>query len=422
MRTCFYTLLFFLACSAAVAQDTTKILFIGNSFTYYNNMPQMFKAFADSAHKPVYIVQQTPGGISVGDIAQGNLAHANNPVVYHLIRSTKWDVVVIQDNQGRFMRDSAQFPSVTASRVVEGHIQLMDSVKAHESCAKVVLFGGWAFKNGYPPYGNTGIELIHHILTNYVVLNDSMNEVIAPIGEAWIKAINTQTMDLWDTDETHPSPSGSYLTASVIFSTIFNQQTKLLNYTGGLSATDSYSLRACADSAVFGTTYHSKYNLGGMRVVAPQYNNGVLQVPGSFASYQWYKGDSLIGQSANCAITTAGVYKAFLKDNDGCRIKSCELAVASVTTGIETDKENEAGISVFPNPSHGEQVIIQNAAFNPITQVEAYSMSGLRKDVPFKQLNTAWQLDVSQMAAGCYILNLHTAKGIVHRKLILSDN
>jgi hypothetical protein len=140
--------LFSFSLSRLLAQDTTDILFVGNSFTYYNAMPQMVKSLADSAGVNAYVAMHAPGGISVGDVAQGNQAHMNNPVLFSLIRSRKWDVVVIQDNQGRFVRDSAQFPSTAVSLVIDGHLRLMDSVKANNACAKVVLFGGWAFKNG----------------------------------------------------------------------------------------------------------------------------------------------------------------------------------------------------------------------------------------------------------------------------------
>ncbi len=201
------------------AQDTTKVLFIGNSFTYYNNMPQLFQDYATAANKPVYFAMHAPGGISVGDISQGTSAHMNNPVVYSLINSMKWDYVVIQDNQGRFILDSAQFPS--SSLVIKGHLMLMDSIKANNSCAKVLWFGGWAMKNGYPPYGNTGPESIKRILCNYRVLNDTAKEIVSPIGEAWIKAItNIPATNLWDSDDTHPSLAGSYLTAAVVFHTI----------------------------------------------------------------------------------------------------------------------------------------------------------------------------------------------------------
>src|SRR4051812_35601053 len=103
MKKHLFTLLSALCCLAGTAQDTTKILFIGNSFTYGNNMPQMVEDFATAANKPVLIAMHAPGGVSVGDIAQGTMAHMNNPVLFNLIRSKLWDYVVIQDNQGRFI-------------------------------------------------------------------------------------------------------------------------------------------------------------------------------------------------------------------------------------------------------------------------------------------------------------------------------
>jgi len=81
-----------------------------------------------------------PGGISVGDTAQGTRAHINNPVLFALIRSQKWDFVVIQDNQRRFVQDSGVFSA--KSKVVQGHLTIMDSVKANNDCAKIILFGG----------------------------------------------------------------------------------------------------------------------------------------------------------------------------------------------------------------------------------------------------------------------------------------
>ena len=203
----------------------------------------MVKALADSAGLPVVTGMHAPGGISVGDVAQGTQAHMNNPALFSLIRSRKWDFAVIQDNQGRFVRDSAVFPST--SLVIQGHLNIMDSVKANNSCAKIILFGGWAWKNGMPPFGNTGTESIQRILVNYRVLNDTMKETIAPIGLAWIKAYNyLPAVNLWDTDDAHPSYAGSFLTASVLFSTIFNLPARDLDFVGTL--TDK------ADTALYG--------------------------------------------------------------------------------------------------------------------------------------------------------------------------
>lgn len=56
------------------AQDTTKVLFIGNSFTYVENMPDLFRNIAESTGYKVKVQMYAQGGVSVGDISQGTQA------------------------------------------------------------------------------------------------------------------------------------------------------------------------------------------------------------------------------------------------------------------------------------------------------------------------------------------------------------
>lgn len=406
-----FSLVFFFG---AVAADTTRVLFIGNSFTYFNNMPQMVKAFADSAHIQVLTGMHAPGGISVGDTAQGTMAHMNNPALFALIRSKKWDFVVIQDNQGRFILDSAVFPG--KSKVVQGHLNIMDSVKANNSCAKIILFGGWAWKNGMPPYGNTGIESIDRILINYCVLNDTMKEVIAPIGEAWIKAVKyLPAVNLWDPDDAHPSYAGSYLTASVIFSTIFNLPAVSLNYDGTLGSPNASALRAFADSSVFGLNFHTRYNLGGIKKLNLNYSNGQLSVPGNYTAYAWYKNKVYAGNSPTLTLQGNGVYMALVKETDGCLIKTCEYS--ELTTGVP--EENMAGLLIYPNPSSTGSVYI--SCDKEIKQVELLNIPGTREKVILEKDAGGIYLCTSGLRAGSYLLVITLKDQVIRKKVMIGD-
>ncbi|MBL7933342.1 MAG: T9SS type A sorting domain-containing protein [Bacteroidia bacterium] len=402
---------FLLVSPVLLAQnDTTRILFIGNSFTYYHNMPQMVKAFADSADKPVIVGMHAPGGISVGDTVQGNMAHMNNPVLFQLIRSQKWDFAVIQDNQGRFVRDSATFPG--SSKVVQGHLNIMDSVKANNSCAKIVLFAGWAFKNGSPPFGNTGIEMIERILVNYCVLNDTMKEVIAPIGEAWIKSHSqVPSVNLWDADDAHPSYAGSYLTASVIFSSIFSTSCTALMYNGALPALTAANLRAFADSAVFKISHHSKYNLGAVRHPGLNYSSGVLSVVGNYSSYAWYKDGAYIGSSASMATQGNGYYQAIVEENDGCILKTCEYS--ELTTGLQ-DNDLASNIRLYPNPTRNEVFIETN---QKIENIQLWDAAG----VPVTLARFGSVVSLTGIKPGCYILEFGLKSGPVRKKIVVVD-
>lgn len=410
----------FCFCNCARAQDTTKILFIGNSFTFFNNMPQMVQNLAGAAQKPVLIGMHTPGGVSVGDIAQGNMAHMNNPALFSLIRTEKWDFAVLQDNQGRFILDSAVFSP--ASLVVQGHLNIMDSVKANNSCAKMVLFGGWAFKNGLPPYGNTGTELIKKIMVNYRVLNDTMKEVIAPIGEAWIKAIDhLPAVNLWDADDAHPSYEGSFLTASAIFSTIFNLPAETLAYNGTLSPLTAGTLRAFADSAVFTAAYHARYNLGAVKKINPQQQNGQLMVPGSFAGYQWYKDNVPVGSQPVQNLSGNGDYWALLRENDGCLVKTCVYHERNNTaTGVSVNGLSGA-LRVYPNPVTGGEITIAYNEPAQLLNIRLVNMTGLTEKITLERSGDEIHLLTAGLTPGCYVLMIATQNGVEYKKINLVE-
>lgn len=379
-------------------------------------MPQMVQSFADSAGISVITGMHAPPGVSVGDTSQGNMAHMNNPALFTMIRSQKWDFAVIQDNQGRFVRDSAVFPGF--SKVVQGHLNIMDSVKANNSCAKIILFAGWAFKNGSPPFGNTGIEMIDRILCNYVVLNDTMKEVISPIGEAWIRAINyLPSVNLWDVDDAHPSYAGSYITASAIFSTIFNLPAKTLNYNGSISTTDAFKLRAFADSSVFNSATHVKYNLGGIKTVSPVFSNGQLSVPGNYNSYSWYKNKALF--SGNSSITTAGngSYMAVVTETDGCIVKTCEYS--EIFTGVGNHSSSAQEITVFPNPVQGKILKIKSAG--AIRSVSLLDLSGRKVSAADVSSQAEIEVPVENLQQGSYILVIETDKETIHKKISVCE-
>lgn len=95
-------LLTIVASLCAESQDTTKVLFIGNSFMAVNDLPSLFSQLSSGAGKPVVVVSRMPGGCSVGDTIQGTFAHMYSPETYALIKRNNWDYLFLQgvDQQG----------------------------------------------------------------------------------------------------------------------------------------------------------------------------------------------------------------------------------------------------------------------------------------------------------------------------------
>lgn len=393
---------------ALSASDTTRVLFIGNSFTYYNTMPDLFKAMADAGNKPCTVTMYAPGGVSVGDISQGTMAHSANPAVYSLIRSKKWDYLVLQDNQGRFVLDSATFPS--SSLVKAGHIKIMDSLHYYNSCAKMILFAGWGVQNGQPPYGNTGIEMIKRILVNYRVLNDSMHEIISPIGEAWIKAISQMpATNLWDADQTHPSLAGSYLTAAVIYASVFNTAVASNSFQSTLSGSIALPLKQFADSVVFNSFNHARYNLVANQYPVITYVGGNLTVPGNYTAVNWYLNGSYITTAQSIPAALLGVYTALVKDATGCKIKTCAFTLAP--TGLR-EEENNPEIFVYPNPvKENLQVSLNTPGQTPSAQQVSYEIYNAWGETLLngELMNATSEIHLQNLVPGLYVIKLKQA-------------
>ncbi len=352
------------------AQDTTKVLFIGNSFTYVENMPDLFRNIADSAGYKVKIQMYAPGGVSVGDASQGTQAHMNNPLVYDNIRSDKWDYVILQDNQGRFVLDYAQFPST--SLVIQGHQQIRDSVLKNNPCAKMVWFEGWALKNGLPPYGNTGIEMIERIAANYHFMNDSLHQIIAPIGGAWKKLILTNpAIDPWSADETHQSLAGSFLTAAVIYATIFRDNPVYSSAIGGLAANTANLLKQIA----WETFSDSLANIN-LQSITPDllWQNNLL-IAGNYQHYFWYKDMQWLttANSNILNINQSGHYYLIAQNALGCKLKSVSQHLI-ITKTDEFDNENT--LNIYPNPANDFAYLDCNISDYSHCDLRIYNLTG----------------------------------------------
>ncbi len=326
------------------AQDTVKVLFIGNSFLSQNNLPELFKNISIGAGKKVYIESHMPGGVSVGDISQGTSAHMNNPTVYSLIKNNNWDYLVLQDNQGRFCLGYGQFP--TSSLVIEGHEKIRDSLIFYNPCAKMIWFAGFATKGGIPPYGNTGAALIDTIYRNYKFLFDSLGQIIAPIGPSFLRIINDYpSINLWSSDDTHPSLHGSYLAANVIYTTIFKSSPLKSSYNPGLIPNEDSLLKKIS----YQTTIDS-ISKTGLSNITPQINQSCCNfVISNYSNCQWFfNGVALNNQNCYLDNLSKGIYYAITTDSNNCKYITLEI---NYNPSNINENLLEQSIKIFPNPS-----------------------------------------------------------------------
>jgi hypothetical protein len=84
------------ACTCVRAQtpDTLRVLFVGNSFTYFYNLPQMVSAMGESQDVAIYTRQSTVGGSNLEQHWKGE----KGTRTHEILDSEKWDYVVMNNH------------------------------------------------------------------------------------------------------------------------------------------------------------------------------------------------------------------------------------------------------------------------------------------------------------------------------------
>jgi hypothetical protein len=176
-----------------------SVLFIGNSHTYFNYMPQMLSMLVDSKDRGFRLItdQCTGEGASLE-------WHWKNPFSRNAIRKKSWDYVVLQDRSGGPLEEPDSFAR---------HAHLLDAEIGKQG-AKTIFFLTWA--NRLRP------ETQAALADAYTTTAHRLHAALAPVGLAWdaVRRIDPD-MELYHRDGRHANPMGSYLAACVFYSVLF---------------------------------------------------------------------------------------------------------------------------------------------------------------------------------------------------------
>lgn len=177
-------------------EKSGHILFIGNSYTYFWNLPQQVAVMAESRNIELTTVQSTIGGVNLGQHwkSERNL-HSRS-----LLEENNFQAVILQDHSTRAIENPDSL------RIYMEH--WIEEIKNKKG--KVFLYMTWARK--WDPY------MIQSISTAYLNIGQKTDVVVVPVGWAWDRARRLRPdLELYDSDGSHPSPIGTYLTACVFF-------------------------------------------------------------------------------------------------------------------------------------------------------------------------------------------------------------
>lgn len=194
------------------APDSVRILWIGNSYTFYNDVPQMVEDMAKLNGVPVSTTRVLKGGESFK-------GHLTNPELHKQLEKGGWDYVVMQE----FSSGPAYSTKYVAENILPYAAEIDSLAKKNSPGVETVYYMTWGHKNGnvrqtdYPLDDN--YELMQErIITTYTDMAYENHGKIAPVGVAWKNVRKDYPeIELYIEDNFHPSLAGSFLAANTIF-------------------------------------------------------------------------------------------------------------------------------------------------------------------------------------------------------------
>ncbi len=224
-----------------------KVLFIGDSLTHYNEMPQIFAALCRAAGKKVTADRQTKGGTGIAMFREDG---ALWQTVSDKIASDDWDIIVYQPNRNNPVM-TEYFPYYPWKEYSAAS-DLVELIKA--SGAIPLQYSSFGVNKGYVTREGRTKKMSRVEHTNLVTAyNAAVSELLGSktvyTGVTFNSALAADPkLGLYHTDNSHPSPAGSYLIAADFYTVIFGESPVGIEFTNGLDAETAATLRRTAES------------------------------------------------------------------------------------------------------------------------------------------------------------------------------
>ena len=381
------------------AQDA-KVLFIGNSYTYVNDLPGMFDSLSTHLGKTVSIGSKTNGGFTFQN-------QWNDPATYTAIHQQDWDVVVLQ---AQSQEPSFPYDQVTTNTLPFA-IDLSDSVYAAHACSNVMYYMTWGRKTGDPQWDsiNTFDKMNARLYDGYMRFANATSAMVSPVAIAW-KNIrdNHPEIELYASDGSHPSVAGTYLVANTFYAAIFRESPVGTTYLAGLDPTTAGILQQAAVATVMDS--EEVYHLHDIsyRTVAdfnwninPYGELSVNSMSTLATNYHWNFGDGTTSTDQNPThqYPQPGTYTVELIASSDCNSDTLTAEIVVSTVGV--DENQEAFFEVYPNPVS----LTLEIRSNNTGTAQLYDSKGiLVKNIELTSQNTL--INIENLEKGVYFIQL----------------
>ena len=192
-----------------------KLLFIGNSYTYYNDLPKTLAALAEENGHAVTTEAVTKGGWKLFQYLDVRNEYAEK--LDALLASEHFDAV--------FLQEQSLLPATDPEAFLDGVTRLSERLRGKTD--RTVLYVTWGRKEGskdLEAHGWTRAEMTDRLAASYERAAEAVGAETSHVGRAFL-ALNLlyPEIDLHHADLTHPSALGTALAAAVHYRTLFGE-------------------------------------------------------------------------------------------------------------------------------------------------------------------------------------------------------
>lgn len=197
-----------------------SILILGNSRTFYHDMPAMVRAMADSAHDPqkLEITLDAPSGASFEILW-------NDGATQSLLKQ-RWDDVILQgESRAQSSEDLAHSFQTYGADLIQA---------VHPASGHARLVVNWAYASSLwddgDPDGTGRAELKREIKDGTAALGERTGAHLVDVAQIWSAVERDHPEIALTEDGNHPSLAGSYLFALSLYGDLSGRDVGSVTY------------------------------------------------------------------------------------------------------------------------------------------------------------------------------------------------
>ena len=197
-----------------------NILFIGNSYTYFHDLPEIFAGLCAANGHNVRVDSVTAGGRELHECLNvfRNDLKTDDPLarrIAELLEEVEYDVL--------FLQEQSCLPYHNPELFFAGAVGLSSIIGAW----RTILYATWGRMDGSEDldyFGWTRASMTKGLYDSYCKAAELVHGEVSPVGLCFAEIVdNHPEIDLYDPDKSHPSYVGSCLAALCHYKTVFGE-------------------------------------------------------------------------------------------------------------------------------------------------------------------------------------------------------